>query len=96
MTNIYQHRKNTIPIISTIISSSTVLEYGVIPDSIKLYKLNDDNVVSEKIEGYNYDIESKTLLIPNYQFGDRFIIKYERTDERITNINDHNYLFIKF
>ena len=89
MAIVYKHRgKITMPILHIFQSNAIRLKPGVLYDSISLCKINDDNTVGEKIECYEYDVESRVIFLPDYNFEDKILIKYDREVEAMTEHSD--------
>ena len=89
MAVVYKHReKITMPVLHVFQSNAIRLKPGVLYDSISLCKINDDNTVGEKIECYEYDVESRVLFLPDYSFEDKVFIKYDREVEAMTGHSD--------
>ena len=89
MAIVYKHReKITMPVLHIFQSNAIRLKPGVLYDSISLCKINDDNTVGEKIECYEYDVESRVLFLPDYNFEDKVFIKYDREVEAMTEHSD--------
>lgn len=86
---VYKHRgKNIMPVLHVFQSNAIRLEPGARYDSINLCKINDNNTVGEKIECYEYDIESRVLFLPNYSFENKILVRYDREIETITEHSD--------
>lgn len=89
MATIYKHRgKITMPVMNVFQSNAIRLKPDALYDSINLRKINDDNTVGEKIECYEYDIESRVLFLPNYSFENKILVKYDREVEAMTEHSD--------
>ena len=94
MATIYKHRgKIIMPVLHVFQSNAIRLKPGAIYDSIQLYNVHDniiknENTVGEKIECYEYDVESRVLFLPNYSFEDKIFIKYDREVETMTEHSD--------
>ena len=89
MAIVYKHReKITMTILHIFQSNAIRLKSGALYDSISLRKINDDNTVGEKIEYYEYDIESRVIFLPDYSFEDKIFIKYDREVEAMTEHSD--------
>ena len=89
MAIVYKHRgKITMPVLHIFQSNAIRLKPGVLYDSISLCKINDDNTVGEKIECYEYDVESRVIFLPDYNFEDKILIKYDREVEAMTEHSD--------
>ena len=89
MAIVYKHRgKITIPVLHIFQSNAIRLKSGALYDSISLCKINDDNTVGEKIEDYEYKIESRVLFLPNYSFENQILVKYDREVEAMTEHSD--------
>lgn len=89
MAIVYKHRgKITILVLHIFQSNAIRLKSGALYDSISLYKINDDNTVGEKIECYEYDVESRVLFLPNYSFENQILVKYGREVEAMTEHSD--------
>lgn len=93
MATVYKHRgKITMPVMNVFQSNSIRLKPGAIYDSINVYKVKDDttikneNAIGEKIEEYEYDVESRVLFLPNYSFETSYkiFLKYDREVEAMT------------
>ena len=69
-------------------SNAIRLKPGALYNSISLHKINDDNSIGKKIECYEYDIESRVLFLPDYNFEDKVFIKYDREVEAMTGHSD--------
>lgn len=83
MAIVYKHRgKITMPVLNVFQSNAIKLEPGVLYESINLRKIDDNNTIGEKIEDYEYDIESRVLFLPNYSFENQILVKYDRETER--------------
>lgn len=89
MAIVYKHRgKITMPVLHIFQSNAIRLKPGVLYDSISLCKINDDNTVGEKIECYEYDVELRVIFLPDYNFEDKILIKYDREVEAMTEHSD--------
>ena len=94
MAIVYKHReKITMPVLNVFQSNAIRLKPGVLYESINLRKIDIDknNIVGsvgEKIENYEYDVESRVLFLPNYSFEDKILIKYDREVEAMTEHSD--------
>ena len=89
MAIVYKNRgKVTIPTLNMFQSNAIRLKPGALYDSINLCKINDDNTVGEKIECYEYDVESRVIFLPDYSFEDKILIKYDREVEVMTEHSD--------
>ena len=90
MAIVYKHRGEiTIPVLNIFQSNAIRLEPGALYDSIKLYKIdNDHNVPQGNIEDYEYDIATRVLFIPNYNFENKVMIAYNRKIEGTTIHSD--------
>ena len=89
MAIVYKHRgKITMPVLHIFQSNAIRLKPGVLYDSISLCKINDDNTVGEKIECYEYDVESRVIFLPDYNFEDKILIKYDREVKAMTEHSD--------
>lgn len=79
---VYKHTKSTIACIDTFRSNAFRLKKGAIHDSIKLNYLADSGVMEEKIDNFEYDVESRVLYLPDYEANPskdrRVLIKYDR------------------
>ena len=102
MTIVYKHSgKITIPVLHIFQSNAIRLKSGALYDSISLRKINDDNTVGEKIEYYEYDVESRVLFLPDYNFetSNKILIKYDREVEAMTehadSFSDKNESFFR-
>ena len=89
MAIVYKHgEKITMPVLHVFQSNAIRLKYGALYDSISLCKINNDHIVGDKIECYEYDVESRVLFLPNYTFEDKVFIKYDREVEAMTEHSD--------
>ena len=89
MAIVYKHRgKITIPVLHIFQSNAIRLKPGALYDAISLRKINDDNTIGKKIECYEYDTESRVLLLPDYNFEEKILIKYDREVEAMTEHSD--------
>ena len=89
MAIVYKHRgKITMPVLHIFQSNAIRLKPGVLYDSISLHKINYDNTIGEKIECYEYDVESRVIFHPDYSFEDKILIKYDREVEAMTEHSD--------
>ena len=89
MATVYKHRgKITMPVLYVFQSNAIRLKPGALYDSISLRKINDDNTIGEKIECYEYDVESRVIFLPDYNFEDKILIKYDREVEAMTEHSD--------
>ena len=89
MAIVYKHRgKITMPVLHIFQSNAIRLKSGALYDSISLCKINDDNTVGEKIECHEYDVESRVIFLPDYNFEDKILIKYDREVESMTEHSD--------
>ena len=89
MAIVYKHgEKITMPVLHVFQSNAIRLKSGALYDSISLCKINEDNTVGEKIECYEYDVESRVLFLPNYTFKDKICIKYDREVEAMMEYSD--------
>lgn len=97
MATVYKHRgKITMPVMNVFQSNAIRLKPGAIYESINVYKVKDDttikneNTIEEKIEEYEYDVESRVLFLPNYSFktSHKTVVKYDREVEAMTAYSD--------
>ena len=89
MAIVYKHReKITMPVLHVFQSNAIRLKSGALYDSISLCKINNDNIVGDKIECYEYDTESRVLFLPDCNFEDKILIKYDREVEAMTEHSD--------
>ena len=89
MATVYKHRgKITMPVLHIFQSNAIRLKPGALYDSISLRKINDDNTIGKKIECYEYDTESRVLFLPDYNFEEKILIKYDREVEAMTEHSD--------
>ena len=89
MSIVYKHRgKITMPVLHIFQSNAIRLKSGALYDSISLHKINYDNTIGEKIECYEYDVESRVIFLPDYSFEDKILIKYDREVEAMTEHSD--------
>ena len=89
MAIVYKHRgKITMPVLHIFQSNAIRLKPGALYESINLRKIDDNNTIGEKIEDYEYDIESRVLFLPNYSFENQIFIKYDREVEAMTEHSD--------
>lgn len=106
MATVYKHRgKITMPVMNVFQSNAIRLKPGAIYESINLRKIDIDKnnmvgSVGEKIEDYEYDVETRVLFLPNYSFetSHKIFLKYDREVEAMTehldNFSDkHESLF---
>lgn len=85
MATVYKHRgKITMQVLNVFQSNAIRLKSGALYDSISLCKINNYNTVGDKIECYEYDVESRVLYLPNYSFEYKILIKYDREIEAMT------------
>ena len=94
MANVYKHReKIAMPVLHVFQSNAIRLQPGAIYESIQLYNVRDnivknENAVGKKIECYEYDTESRVLFLPDYNFEEKILIKYDREVEAMTEHSD--------